>query len=417
MGEAKRRKKSDETVVEGVIEGLRVGKDPNTGQVGAAGAWIKTAADEIYAVVADADEPRRALLSLYVGAAARFIGRLSPDPDFPGFKGLIVSSAITPVERDATVIVAAVETIKRAWSDSGAISAAWAYVITKDQDRFTVSSGGGEAMNALLGLNPGDVARFTGRFSPPFETVPNIELSLVALIQRSGRADAWLEEWFFVSTDRLSPEFRRRVASCQTQNCECFSCGTTIETADQIALIMLSGGDARMVCADCGALPRDELVAKLSVVEGVESSPARFVARAKQAESAIAHCCGLDPDVAGDPTNPEANPYILQARCEMAAWVCLRPITWRLELEDGLPTFSDFLDIRTDVDGHEHLIVREEDPSDWAYCLVLAAGHPKYELCGWLWGHEAKQPRFKTTWAKMDDQPFLFRKIKESCTH
>ena len=86
MGEAKRRKKSDETVVEGVIEGLRVGKDPNTGQVGAAGAWIKTAADEIYAVVADADEPRRALLSLYVGAAARFIGRLSPDPDFPGYQ-------------------------------------------------------------------------------------------------------------------------------------------------------------------------------------------------------------------------------------------------------------------------------------------------------------------------------------------
>ena len=31
----------------------------------------------------------------------------------------------------------------------------------------------------------------------------------------------------------------------------------------------------------------------------------------------------------GDPTNPETNPYILQARCEMAAWVFLRPITWR----------------------------------------------------------------------------------------
>jgi hypothetical protein len=300
MGEAKRRKKSDETVVEAVIEGLRVGKDPNSGQVVGAMAWIKTAADEIYVVVAEADEPRRALLSLYVGAAARFIGRLSPDPDFPEFKGVIVSSAITPVERDATVIVAAVETIKRAWSDSGGISSAWAYVITKDQDRFTVSSRGGEAMNALLGLNPGDVARFTGRFSPPFETVPNIELSLVALIQRSGRADAWLEQWFFVSTDRLSPEFRRRVASCQTLNCECLSCGTTIETADQISLITLSGRDARMACADCGALPRDELVEKLSVVEGVESSPARFLTHAMMAECAIALCCGLDPKVAVD---------------------------------------------------------------------------------------------------------------------
>ena len=300
MGEAKRRKKSDETFVEAVIEGLRVGKDPNTGQVVGAMAWIKTAADEIYAVVADADEPRRALLSLYVGAAARFIGRLSPDPDFPEFKGVIVSSAITPIERDATVIVATIETIKRALSNSGGISAAWAYVITKDQDRFTVSSRGGEAMNALLGLNPGDVARFTGRFSPPFETVPNIELSLVALIQRSGRADAWLEQWFFVSTDRLSPEFRRRVASCQTQNCECFSCGTTIETADQIALIMLRDRDTGMVCADCGALPRDELVEKLSLVEGVKSDSALFVANARKAECAIALCCGLDPDIAVD---------------------------------------------------------------------------------------------------------------------
>ena len=273
MSEAKRRKKSDETVVEAVVEGLRVGKDPNTGQVGAALAWIKTAADEIYVVVAEADEPRCALLSLYVGAAARFVGRLSPDPDLPEFKGVIVSSAITPVERDATVIVAAVETIKRAWSDSGGISTAWAYVITKDQDRFTVSSRGGEAMNALLGLDPGDVARFTGRFSPPFETVPNIELSLVALIERSGRADPWREQWFFVSTDRLSPEFRRRVAGLKLPKGVCGACDGSIETADQIAVIMLKDRDAGMVCADCGALPRDELVEKLSVVEGVEFEP------------------------------------------------------------------------------------------------------------------------------------------------
>jgi hypothetical protein len=96
-----------------------------------------------------------------------------------------------------------------------------------------------------------------------------------------------------------------------------------------------------------------------------------------------------------DSNDPEADPHILQAHCEMAAWVYLRPITWRLELKDGLPTFSDFVDLRTDIDGHEHLIVRDGDPSAWAYCLVLVAGHPNYELCGWLWGHEAKQPRFK----------------------
>ena len=300
MGEAKRRKKCDETVVEAVIDGLRVGKDPNTGQVVGAMAWIRTAADEIYVVVAEADEPRRALLSLYVGAAARFIGRLSPDPDFPEFNGVIVSSAITPVERDATVILAAVETIKRAWSDGDGIKAAWAYVITKDQDRFPVLSKGGEAMNALLGLNSGDVARFTGRFSPPLETVPNIELSQVALVERSGPVEAWREQWFFISTDRLSPEFRGGVAGLKLPNGVCAACDGSIETTDQIGLIMLRDCNAEMVCADCGALPHDEVVEELSVFEGVESDAALLVANAKKAECAIALCCRLDPDVAVD---------------------------------------------------------------------------------------------------------------------
>ena len=56
MGEAKRRSERitansqdpgrDEIVVVGVIEGLRLGTDPDTGQVVGAIAWIKTAADE-----------------------------------------------------------------------------------------------------------------------------------------------------------------------------------------------------------------------------------------------------------------------------------------------------------------------------------------------------------------------------------
>jgi hypothetical protein len=35
-----------------------------------------------------------------------------------------------------------------------------------------------------------------------------------------------------------------------------------------------------------------------------------------------------------DSSDPDAIPFILQTRCEMAAWVYLRPITWRLELVD-----------------------------------------------------------------------------------
>jgi hypothetical protein len=306
MGESKRRKITDEIAVEAVIEGFRVGRDPSTGQVVGAIAWIKTAADEMYFVVVKDDKPRRALQALYEGAAARFVGRLSRLRDLSEYQGVIVpsagvivASAITPVERPF-VIVAAVETIKRVWSDSGGIGGTLAYVITKDQDRFTVSSRDGEAMNALLGLNPSDVARFTGRFSPRFDTVPNIGLSLVVLIERSGRVEAWREQWFIISTDRLSPDFRRRVAGLKLPKGGCAACDGSIETADQIAQVMLRGHSAVMVCADCGALPRDELVEKLSVVEEVESDAALFVANAKKAECAIALCCGLDPDVAVD---------------------------------------------------------------------------------------------------------------------
>ena len=93
--------------------------------------------------------------------------------------------------------------------------------------------------------------------------------------------------------------------------------------------------------------------------------------------------------------NLDADPYIIQARCEMAAYVYLRPITWRLELVDDLSTFSDFIAVRTDLDGEERLRVFENDPSDWAYCFVVEGPPPSYHLCGWLWGHEVKQPHFK----------------------
>jgi hypothetical protein len=91
-----------------------------------------------------------------------------------------------------------------------------------------------------------------------------------------------------------------------------------------------------------------------------------------------------------DETLPD--PYITQSRCEMAAYCYLRPITWRLEQIAGLPPFSDFIDVRPGTDG---LLVHERDPAEWAYLLVLYKDHPNYSLCGWLWGHEAKQPRFK----------------------
>jgi hypothetical protein len=225
--------------------------------------------DEAYLVVAEDDEPRRALLGLYVGATARFVGRLSPDPAPTEFKGVIVPSTITQVEVDDIVVVATVEVIKRAWNSGGEIGLAFAHVLTKDEHRLTVSSTGGKAMAALMGLNPGDVARFRGRFSRPLEVVPNVEVSEVALIVRSGRIEAWCEESPFVSTDGLSPNFCPRVVDgLELLKGVCAACNGSIETEDQIGMMIVRNCEPGMVCADCGALPRGELVEKLSIAQG-----------------------------------------------------------------------------------------------------------------------------------------------------
>jgi hypothetical protein len=202
--------------------------------------------------------------------------------------------------RDEIVVVAAVEVIKRAREDSGEITAAVAIVATKNRQYFTVGAKDGEPLRALLDLNPDDVVRFAGVFTPAprafKEKLPPefgyrgaIDLRQVALIERGGQTGDWREECFSLSRDRLPPDFRRRVAGCRVERVRCVGCGGRIETADQIALILLMGGEAggqgfRMVCCDCAQVPRDELLEKLSLAEGAEASPAPFVTHAMMAE-------------------------------------------------------------------------------------------------------------------------------------
>jgi hypothetical protein len=87
-----------------------------------------------------------------------------------------------------------------------------------------------------------------------------------------------------------------------------------------------------------------------------------------------------------------ADSFTVQTLCERAAYRCLRPITWRLEQIASLPPLSDFIEVRPGTDG---LLVHERDPAEWAYLLVLYKDHPNYSIRGWLWGHEAKQSRFR----------------------
>jgi hypothetical protein len=128
MGDAKRRLEiittncqdpgRDEIVVVGVIEGVRVRTDPDTVK-----SVVPSHGSRLQPARCTLSWPRMTSRAVRcprsIGAAARFIERLSPAPDFPEFKSVIVSTAITPHEGNEIVVVATVETIKRAWNDGG----------------------------------------------------------------------------------------------------------------------------------------------------------------------------------------------------------------------------------------------------------------------------------------------------------
>jgi hypothetical protein len=114
-------------------------------------------------------------------------------------------------------------------------------------------------------------------------------------------SDAMAKACFLVSRDRLSPDFRRRVAGLRADCGNCPGCGGPIGTADQIAMALVidrrqagMGCSVGMVCRDCAQLPRAKLVERLSIAESAEDDAALFVAHAKMAECAIALSCGLD---------------------------------------------------------------------------------------------------------------------------
>ena len=108
-----------------------------------------------------------------------------------------------------------------------------------------------------------------------------------------------------------------------------------------------------------------------------------------------------DAMTTSDETLPD--PYTVHSRCEMAAYRCLRPITWRLEQIAGLPPLSDFIDVRPGTDG---LLVHERDPAEWAYLLVLYKDHPSYALCGWLWGERSETASLQATRGRRPDRLF-----------
>lgn len=92
---------------------------------------------------------------------------------------------------------------------------------------------------------------------------------------------------------------------------------------------------------------------------------------------------------------------ILGARGECAAYLWLKPIEWHRYHKGadftGLPDLGALVDVKTVDRAGKCLLLQPNAHADWIYLLVNAARHPEYEICGWMWGSEAKRDRFLRT--------------------
>ena len=78
--------------------------------------------------------------------------------------------------------------------------------------------------------------------------------------------------------------------------------------------------------------------------------------------------------------------HIEGARGECAAHV-VYPLPWYRGLQTGLADLGTFIDVKTiKVPRHSLMVPMGTVRFDWAYVLVSAADHPRYEIVGWLWG-------------------------------
>jgi len=86
---------------------------------------------------------------------------------------------------------------------------------------------------------------------------------------------------------------------------------------------------------------------------------------------------------------------IIGARGECASYLWASPVRWNVRMPVGkVADLDSFIDVKTRPNHWQDLVIQETDPDHWAYLLVCACRHPIYQIRGWCWGHEGKQPRF-----------------------
>lgn len=86
---------------------------------------------------------------------------------------------------------------------------------------------------------------------------------------------------------------------------------------------------------------------------------------------------------------------VLGARAEAAGKLYLNPVKWHaFSLRADSPDLEDWIDVKGISESYHRLIIQPKKPEQWAYLLVDASQHPRYEIVGWCWGYEGKKQKY-----------------------
>jgi hypothetical protein len=82
---------------------------------------------------------------------------------------------------------------------------------------------------------------------------------------------------------------------------------------------------------------------------------------------------------------------------EFAAKRFFDPVKWH-DYSDGevtgLPDLDDFIDVKTAHHAWHKLVVQRNSNERFAYLLVYPIDACTFNICGWIWGHEAMDPGY-----------------------
>ena len=83
--------------------------------------------------------------------------------------------------------------------------------------------------------------------------------------------------------------------------------------------------------------------------------------------------------------------HIIGARCELAGWRWLRPISWHAlaDRTTGLPDLGEFIDVKKARGDGRIVITPKALRPGWAYLAIAPGRLPRFYIKGWIWGAEA----------------------------